>query len=127
MVIRRYAPEPERLFLARVLAVVRVQHVCPPEPELVGNLQRVPVDPIAGGGERNSGLLVVPLFAPLPHGACRVVSLSVTSDYGLPLHASKSRRTCWRGMGGLVSIDPDPTLAGEWDLVADLSHSGRLS
>jgi hypothetical protein len=38
---RQDVPEPNRLFLAHVLVVVRVQHVCPPVPELVGSLQRV--------------------------------------------------------------------------------------
>ena len=123
---RQDLPEPNRLFLAHVLVVVRVQHVCPPVPELVGSLQRVLVDLVVSGGERNSGLFVVPSFAPLPHGPCRFVSLSVTSKYGLPFHSSKSRRTCWRGMGGLVSVDSDPALAGEWDLVADLSHPRGL-
>ena len=32
---RQDLPEPNRLFLAHVLVVVRVQHVCPPVPELV--------------------------------------------------------------------------------------------
>jgi hypothetical protein len=122
----RMPPEPNRLFLAHVLVVVGMQHGCPPVPELVGSLLRVQVDPMVGGGEWNSCRFVMLSFAPLPHGPCRFVSLSVTSKYGLPFHSSKSRRTCWRGMGGLVSVDSDPALAGEWDLVADLSHPRRL-
>jgi len=81
MVTRRYAPEPERLFLARVLAVVRVQHVCPTEPELVGSLQRVPVDPIAGGGERNSGL-------------CRAI-VRAFATWGLPSCSFKCHLQLW--------------------------------
>ena len=45
---RQDLPEPNRLFLAHVLVVVRVQHVCPPVPELVGSLQRVLVDLMVG-------------------------------------------------------------------------------
>ena len=54
---------PTRLLFAHVLVVVNVQDGCPTVPELLGRLQRILVDFVMAGGERNSFLLDLPPLA----------------------------------------------------------------
>ena len=59
---RQDVPEPNRLFLAHVLVVVGVQHVCSPVPELIGSLQRVLVGFVVSGGESLSRPILDPFY-----------------------------------------------------------------
>jgi len=58
---RKDAPKPNRFFLAHILVVVRVQHGCPPMPELVGRLQRIMVDFVVCRGEGFPSPILDPL------------------------------------------------------------------